>query len=429
MQKSYYDKVTKVATDKAEKELSAMFDESGILQWAKENSLVLYSRIVLDIKHIVFTELKFGYLKEELVNERIRLIENKAVIKKRLGAIKSQIKPWEEGRGFSMLLSVLIDSLFKFGLSIIPIISILLVFSPIKIEELEKLRIDNIFILISILCGVGLVQFLSNSVYKWLLTYPEEVSNYWQRSNSYNNEKKNSSNEKPPLNVTNKNSKNKVISAKSNDKFFVRIRGKSILLMVILFTIVSLEAGIGFSIIHYYTENKINSSEISKVNEQINEQKKIEIPLKLTKDSQEIINLKNDLEKLKLKTPNLPGWSLLLSSSVFAFANLFYAVSKASRDHKIRGIKKLIGKYRAELEAIDEQSTAYNNMYDEIDKIHNKFAYEGNKNDKKILLDRYRSLLYGKIELTELVDEYQSIIERIAAINNELTPKKPKGIK
>jgi hypothetical protein len=428
MQESYYNKITKVATAKAEKELSAMFDESGILEWAKENSLVLYSRIILDIKHIAFTELKFGYLKEELLNERIKLIENKAVIKKRLGAVKSQIKPWEEGRGFSMLLSVLIDSLFKFGLSIIPIISILLVFSPIKIEELEKLKIDNIFILISILCGVGLVQFLSNSVYKWLLTYPEEVSNYWQRSNSYDNEKKNSSNEKPPLNIPNKNPKNKVIRTKFNNKFFVRIRGKSILLIVILFVIVSLEAGIGFSIIHYYTENKINSSEISRVNGQIIEQRKIEIPLKLTKDSTEIIGLKNDLKRLELKTPNLPGWSLLLSSSVFAFANLFYAVSKASRDHKIRGIKKLIGKYRAELKAIDEQNNSYSQMYIEIDKIHNKFAYEGNKNDKKILLDRYRSLLYGKVELIELVDEYESIIARIATINSEPKPEKPKGI-
>jgi hypothetical protein len=419
MQENLYDRVSKAAEEKARKELEYMFDESEIQKWAKENSQVLYSRIVLDIRQVAFTDLKFKYLKEEILLEKVKLIEKKAVIKKKIGGISSQIKPWESPSGWWFLPSLLIDFLFKIGLSIIPILSILLIFDPsLTLQSIaSKFSASNPLLLISILGGVGLVQFFSNSVYKWIISYPEEKDNYWERANSYsksssidNKHNKNTENEMPPKQLSKQKS--------FRNLFFAKIRGKSVLLLTIIIIVVSLESCIGYYVIDYSFRSKENTAQIESIKREIQQQITIDGSSK-SNSTNRLNELRENLRKKEDNPVKIEPVSLLLSSSVFVIANLFYSVSKAFRDNKIRGVKKILGRYQADVGTVAEQNKSYDAIYKVIENAHEKLAYKGDSKDDKITMDRYRSLLYGKRYLLEVVEEYESVIERIANINNE----------
>jgi hypothetical protein len=419
MQENLHDRVSKAAEEKAKKELEDMFDKSGIQDWAKQNSTVLYSRIVLDIRQVAFTDLKFKYLKEEILLEKVKLIEKKAVIKKKIGGLKSQIKPWENPAGLWFLPSLLIDFLFKIGLSIIPVLSILLIFDPTSTLQsiVSKIGTGNPVLLISVLGGVGLVQFFSSSVYKWIVSYPEERDNYWERANSYrknssinNNQNGSKENELLPKQV----SKEKAF----HNLFFIKIRGKSILLLAIIIIIVGLESWIGYSIINYSLESKTKSMQIESIKSDITKQTISGESSNNNNNTKTLNDLKKDLEAAE-KPPEIGKESLLMSSSVFVIANLFYSISKAFRHNKIRGVRKVLGRYQADVSTVSEQNNSYDRIYKIIETAHEKFAYKGDLKDEKITMDRYRSLLYGKRYLLDVVDEYESVIERIATINNE----------
>jgi hypothetical protein len=419
MQDNLYDRVSKAAEEKAKKELEDMFDKSGIQKWAEENSKVLHSRIFLDIRQVAFTDLKFKYLKEEILLEKVNLIEKKAVIKKKIGGLKSQIKPWENPAGLWFLPSLLIDFLFKIGLSIIPVLSILLIFDPsLTLQSISsKFSTSNPFLIISVLGGVGLVQFFSSSVYKWIISYPEERDNYWERANSYskksstsNDQNKDTENEMLPKHMSKKKS--------FHDLFFIKIRGKSLLLATIIIIIVLLESCIGYSIINYSVQSKEKSVQIERINSEIQNQI-FEDSLSKTNNTGKVNELRVTLKNKESESITPKWWSLLFSSLVFVVANLFYSVSKAFRDNKICGVKKILGRYQADISTIAEQNNSYNKIYSIIETAHEKFAYKGDSKDEKITMDRYRSLLYGKRYLLEVVEEYESVIERIANINNE----------
>jgi hypothetical protein len=397
-----------------------MFEDSGFLHWARQHSYVLYARIILDLKPLIFADLRYSYLKEQLLIEKVKLIEKGAIITGRLGAIKSKIKPWEENDGFFYILNVIIEFLFKLGLSTIPIISITLIFSSETKNLVNLFATLNPPVLLAILCGIGLVQFFSNGIYKWLLSHPEGKTSYWQKSNTYN---KQSLRKDKPVDT---NFVKRSLAVKDSRKhteqiWFIKIKIKDILFLASIIFIIGMEGMIGYSIIKYYEESKVYSSSYTKIADQVQEAKNNKAK---SENKEEIDSLSNLINKLELdasqnKKPVFPDWSLGISSSVFVFANIFYAVCKAFRERKIDGIRSAISRCKSELKSINNERSLYDKMYKEIDNIQNKSSYKGNISDEKIMFDRYHSFLYGKLSVSQFAEESQAIIDRIADINGE----------